>query len=369
MGVAVKEAVVQHLLDDSAHKDDRQLRAIDPRRVQCLDIGDLDAANKFLRHHAACGQVRVDSGHVNLGKYLHVLGQHAAIKCLVAVIDFQQDAVGVLVGNGVNIRVARPSEAPLQVVGQVAHDIEIGAHGDVDIRALHLDNYLLPVAKRGAVHLGGGSGGQRLALKAAVELIHGRAQFARDDLFGDVGGKRCDIALQLRHLFSPVGRQLFGAAGDDLAQLDIGRAKLLQHIAHGFRRRFADQRFLEPINDLLEKAADGAKRRDVKDDVLEIHGDDLKRLGNAQVFGKVVAPTEGKLVERLPVAAPRLRMRLERAVQPCNAFKEDQPKSHRQAAQHAPEDFRGIGANAGAAFADHSDVKEKRVAGDQQQAK
>ena len=205
-----------------------------------------------------------------------------------------------------DIRVARPAETLLKVEGQVAHHVEVSTHGDVDVGSLHLYDDQLPVGQGGAMDLCGRGSRQRFLVKRGIELLQRRSKLAHDDLFGDLKGKRRHIALQLGHLLAPVVGKLLGATGHDLAELDVGRAQFLEHVPHSFRCRFADQRLFKPVDDVLEKAADRSERRVVEGDVLEIHRDDVERLGNAQVFGKVVATAKGELVECLPVAAAGL---------------------------------------------------------------
>ena len=66
-----------------------------------------------------------------------------------------------------------------------------------------------------------------------VEQLLGRpAQLLEDDLLCLRPGEGAGVALELGHLLAPVVRQAVGLAGDDLSELDPGRAEELQHDAH-----------------------------------------------------------------------------------------------------------------------------------------
>ena len=107
--VAVKETVVEHLLDDSAHKGSGKQRAVYTCSIERFDISDLDAADKFLRHDLARRQFTINSWHMHIWEDFHILGQHATVKGLIGVVEFAQYVVGIFINDAVDVGIARPS--------------------------------------------------------------------------------------------------------------------------------------------------------------------------------------------------------------------------------------------------------------------
>jgi hypothetical protein len=90
-----------------------------------------------------------------VGEHAHVFSQHPPVEGFVGVVQFEQDIVGVLVHDAVEVGVARPIEALLGQARQFAYHVEVGLHGDIDVGALHLDHDFSAGGERGAMHLGG----------------------------------------------------------------------------------------------------------------------------------------------------------------------------------------------------------------------
>ena len=139
-----------------------------------------------------------------LGKHLHILGQHAAVEGFVGIVDLAQDVVGVFIGNGMNIRVARPGEALFEVESQIAYDIEVGTDGDIDVGPLHLDHDLLTIGQRSTMHLGSRGSSQRFLVKGGIELVNGCAEAHAVMIFSAVSKGNgatllCSLAICSRH--------------------------------------------------------------------------------------------------------------------------------------------------------------------------
>jgi hypothetical protein len=366
--VAVEEAVVEHLLDDGAHKGDGHSGAVDARLVEGIGVGDFDAPHELLGHDAPRREAGVDDRDVHGGEHGHVLRQQATAERLIRIVKLKENVVGVLGHDAVEVGVARPGKALRQQPRQVAHHVEVGAHGDVDVGALHLDHHLLAAEQGGDVHLRRGGRGQRLMFDGCVHLGQRLAQLALDDLSGLFPGERLDFALQLGKLHAPFRRQLLGAAGDNLAEFDIGWAEILQQKAHHLRRRFVDVRVLFAIDDALEEAAHRSKGRQVEGDVLQIAHDGVQRLGDAQVFGEDVAPAKCQLPDHSPVARPFLGLILERAIQPSDAFEQHQQEREKGGADHCPEPHRFVDDHVFAAGKERYAVKQHGVDDDEKKS-
>jgi len=82
---------------------------------------------------------------------------------------------------------------------------------------------------RGAMHLGGGGGGERLRLERGVQLFRRRPQFLGDDEAHLIARERWNGVLQLRELGGHFDREHRGLTRDYLADLDVGGPELLEH--------------------------------------------------------------------------------------------------------------------------------------------
>jgi hypothetical protein len=96
---------------------------------------------------------------------------------------------------------------------------------------LHLDNHFFPAYQAGGVHLGNRSRGYRGSLEVGEHVFEPLAELSLDDLAHSVKGLgRHSVAAQpeLRH---ELGREDAFSRGEDLAQLDVRRAQVLESLA------------------------------------------------------------------------------------------------------------------------------------------
>ena len=96
-----------------------------------------------------------------------------------------------------------------------------------DRGALDLHHHRRPVAQRGRVHLGDGGGGQRGVVHGGEHRPDGPAQLFEEHALDDRPRLGGDLVAAPLELGDQLGREDAVARGDDLAQLDVGRAELL----------------------------------------------------------------------------------------------------------------------------------------------
>ena len=118
-----------------------------------------------------------------------------------------------------------------------AQDAHVGGDAALDVRALDLDDHVAPVEEARGVHLRDRGRRERLGVELGEELVGARAQLDGERAL-DVGvGERLDAIERLLELAAVgLGEEAL-RRGDDLAELEVGRAEILEGAAHQRRGR------------------------------------------------------------------------------------------------------------------------------------
>ena len=107
------------------------------------------------------------------------------------------------------------------------------------IRPLHLDDDPAPVGQRRAVDLPDRRGRDRRLLEVEVELLERELELFLDDSAGLLERERRHRVLERLQLEDDVRRDDVGARREELAELDEGRAELVEHLAQPLAARRA----------------------------------------------------------------------------------------------------------------------------------
>jgi hypothetical protein len=107
----------------------------------------------------------------------------------------------------------------------VARDLPLG------VRPLHLHHDLLPARQAGAVHLPDRRRGDRLLLELLEDLLDREVELLLDDPADARERLGPGVVLKAAQLVQDVRRHDVGPGGQQLAELDEGRAQLVQHLA------------------------------------------------------------------------------------------------------------------------------------------
>ena len=173
--------------------------------------------------------------------------------------------------------------------GGILHNADIGLHLRVDIRALHLHRDRSAVVQRRAMHLRGRGRGKGLRVESRIEFFRRRPKLLDDDLPHLIAGEGWDIALELHQLRLPIGRNRRRLAGDDLADLHIGRAELLKHQPHLDRQGGRLQILRQTPDPGLHRTAEIADHRPpVEEDIRAVAQQRVVHLLEAQVFADLI---------------------------------------------------------------------------------
>ena len=96
---------------------------------------------------------------------------------------------------------------------------------------LHLDGDRVAVREDGAVHLADRRGGQRFSVELEEEALDRLAELLLDDALDVFVRERAHVVLQASELGDDVRRQDVGPHREQLAELDEGRAELVEQLA------------------------------------------------------------------------------------------------------------------------------------------
>ena len=113
-------------------------------------------------------------------------------------------------------------------LGRPVEEIEVALEGELDARPQHLDRDLAAVGGDGEMHLGDRGSGNRRVVEAGEQRVERLAELGLDDSPGFGAGEGRQVVLQLRQVGSDPFAQEIGAGRQGLAELDEGRAHLLQ---------------------------------------------------------------------------------------------------------------------------------------------
>ena len=149
---------------------------------------------------------------------------------LEAVVELLADRARELVDELARVdELERPDPLPDQA-GRLVEQRKVALDLLRRVRPLHLDGHAAAVRKRGAVDLADRRRGYRGRVEVGEELLDAQLELLADDTLDVVVGDRTDVVLELLQLEHDVGRDDVGAGREQLAELDEGRAELVEHL-------------------------------------------------------------------------------------------------------------------------------------------
>ncbi len=227
--VAVEEAVDHRPLHEGDHAGADDLLGVDAGVAHSDDIVELEARQPLHHEHPAGHQAGVRAGHdvaplPELGQHLGDVEHVGRLEPEVQLLDdrlreqlHQRRRVG-----------QRGDRDPSDQVGrQPRHRPQVLAHQRGDLGPLHLDDDRLAGVEGRRVDLGDRRRGQRRAVEPGEGGLEGGAEVGLDHLPHDRERLGRDLVAAALELLDQLGREEALAGGDDLAELDVGRAERL----------------------------------------------------------------------------------------------------------------------------------------------
>ena len=228
--VAVEHAEEDGALQEADHQGPHHRRGVDAGRLHAGHVVEGEPAQALHDQDPAGDELRMGSGHDHRplvgggqhpGDVEHVVGLEAEVELL-------DDGLGEQLDQRRRVGQRRYRDAADEVGGDPAHGGQIRPHGRGDRGTLHFYHYLLARPEGGGVHLGDRRGGQRGSVEAGEELLERAAQILLHHGPDRLERLRRDPVAEEAELADQFRREDALARGEDLAQLDVGRAQGLE---------------------------------------------------------------------------------------------------------------------------------------------
>ena len=231
MRIAVEEPVTEdhrhpglrHQISDGA--------SLLERPTLRIQIGHLDPVEPLERQNPGARIGPEDPRHANVRMAGEVAVECVRVPRLEPVVELLPDRARELVDKLLRVDEVEGTHSFLGYAGRLIEQRDVGLDLSRRARTLHLDGDLPPVRQRGAMHLSDRGGGDRRLVELREELGDREAEILLDHLLDICDRKRPDVVLQAAQLRDDVGRKDVGPRRQQLAELDEGRAKLVEHLA------------------------------------------------------------------------------------------------------------------------------------------
>ena len=272
--IGVEAAVLQHHLQHDVGTAPGQLTAVQPGRIDAGQIAAGNTVDEILDVQALAGPLPVHFGNQDVVAPLEVAGDALGVAAFGGEIQFAAQRYGELLDHFGRAVAAQVGQARFDDLGQPCQQAQVGFHHVTDARAAHLQHHLAAVMQARAMGLGQRGGGHRGFIEEGEHLRRRRAQVGFQLLADGRVRQRRYRVLQLGQLGNPFRWQQVDAGGQHLAQLDEGRAEILQGTAHAHRCGHAQHllAFLVPVQQAA-RALEHGGQADAPDHVAEAVAD------------------------------------------------------------------------------------------------
>ena len=157
--------------------------------------------------------------------------QRVRVPRLEPVVELLADRAGELVDDLAHVHEVEGPDALLRDARGLVEEAEVGFDLLGRAGALDLDRDDMAVREHGSVHLADRRGGQRLAVELEEEALDREAEVFEDDALDLFVRERAHVVLEAAQLGDDVRRQDVWTHREQLAELDEGRAELVEELA------------------------------------------------------------------------------------------------------------------------------------------
>ena len=262
--VAVEDAVEHGPLEERDHAGFHDRLGVDARRLHANCVVEGEPREALHHEHPLGDQRGMRTGHDHLalvGEGQH-LGDVEHVVGLEAEVELFDDGLGEQLDEGRRVGQRSDRDAPDQVRREPAHRLQVLRDQVGDRRPLHLHHDLLARHELRAVHLGDRRSRDRCAIEAGEHGIERCAEVSLDRLADHLERLGRHLVAQEAELAHQLGREDSLARRQDLAHLDVGRAKPFERFAKPLRHAgpadFATLRLLLDLPQQQRRAQDAS---------------------------------------------------------------------------------------------------------------
>ena len=228
MRVGVEPLAQHHQPQRGAEQDVGELVLIDPGPLQPSGIRHAGAVQPFHHQHPRRAELVEDGRDADLRDVGQPGGHLGHVAGFGAEIEFGAEVAGELGGQVTDPVGGPPRGAGLDHAGQPAQDGQVAVDRLGDLRALDLDDDLLPARQDGQVGLGDGASRDRDPVELGEGLGHRPPDLLLHQRPHRPGVRRRDVFLQTGELAGQARGDDIGPGGQHLTQLDEHAAGFIQ---------------------------------------------------------------------------------------------------------------------------------------------
>ena len=231
MRVGVEGAVAEHHLQPYLRHQVRQPAALGRIQRRKIGVAERGALDPLQRQHPLAGERPVDLGDHDGGRLGEHAPEHLGVPGLDPVVELARDGAGELVHQLHRVHELEALDAALHDLADLAQQRDVGLDLTAGVGTLHLHGHRAAGVQLGQVHLADRGGRHRHRVEGGEQVADLAVQLLADHLLHLLVGEGRDRVLQQAQLADDLGRHQVGADREQLAELDEGRAQLVQHLA------------------------------------------------------------------------------------------------------------------------------------------
>ena len=196
-----------------------------------VDVRELEALDELERQNASACVAPVDARDVDVRVAGEVAVERLGVAGFEAVVELLPDRAGELVHDLTDVHEVERPDAFLGDARGLVEEPEVGLDLLRGAGALHLDRDLVAVREDCAVDLADRGGGDRLTVELEEEALDREREVFLDHALDVLVREGPHVVLEPAELGDDVGRQDVRPHREQLAELDEGRAELVEELA------------------------------------------------------------------------------------------------------------------------------------------
>ena len=194
-------------------------------------VGELHALEQVEREHARARVAPVDARDLHVRVAREAVVEGLGVAALEAVVELLADRARELVHELARVDEVERAHPLAREPGGLVEEREVGLDLARGVRPLHLDRDAPAVRKRRPVHLADRRGRDRGRIELGEELLDREAEVFADHALDVLVREGTHVVLERLELDQDVRRDDVGPRREQLAELDEGRAELVEQLA------------------------------------------------------------------------------------------------------------------------------------------
>ncbi len=228
--VGVEEAVAEDHRHPRLGQNLGEPAALLGRPAEHLEVGELGAVEVLEREHARSRVGPVDPRDPDMRVTGEVLAERLRVARLEPVVELLSNRAREFVHERLGVDEVERAHALLREPSGLVHQVQVALDLAVGPRTLNLDDDVAAVRKRRPVDLADRRRRRRDRIELLEEALDRLAELGADHVLHLLVRERRDVVLEPAELGDDVRRENVRPHREQLAELDEGRAELVEHL-------------------------------------------------------------------------------------------------------------------------------------------